>query len=169
MFPMAQCFVIDKENSTNVFDCNQTSLYCFFQLQAPSIDSFQSISKNPESYSRTLAKMLRKWSETNTCFINPQARIDKRLKNLDMLHPDSIKCKGMRFVAKRKNTKENDLACLLRHMRNSIAHGRVFTKEVGGVEYILFDDTVGDTCTARIICTEKELMRWKNIICKAHS
>lgn len=166
---MAQCFVIEKDKAVNVFNCKQTPLYCFFQLQAPSIDSFQSISNNPESYSRTLTKMLKKWNEENACFINPQARINKRLKNLDMLHTESIKCKGMRFVVRRKNPKENNLACLLRHMRNSIAHGRVFTKEVGGVEYILFDDTVGDTCTARIICTEKELIRWKDLICKAHS
>ena len=166
---MAQCFKIDIENSTNLFDCKQTPLFSFFQLRAPSIDSFQSISKNPESYTRTLAKMLKKWNTENICFINPQARINKRLKKLDMLHPDSIRCRGMRIVAKRNNSKENNLTCLLRHMRNSVAHGRVFTKNVGGVEYILFDDTFADTCTARIICTEKELERWKSIILKAHS
>lgn len=159
---MAKKFVLKQRRALDPYSSNYTELFAFYQLKAPTINSFQKGDLPERKYGTVLYKMLKGWESYE--FINPQSRMCKRLNKYNMLNSQSIKCAKMRFIAKRKNTKENDFCCLLRHLRNSIAHGRVFLEKVGGSEYLLFDDTMGDKCSARIIITMRELEKWKSII-----
>ena len=142
-------------------DSDLTSLLGFFQIEAPCISSFQSYKLDESKYCKVLRKMI---SGKAFLFINPQARIDKRLTSFNMCD-GKIKCVGIRGLLKKQNKDENELVCLLRHIRNSVAHGRVFAKSVGGVMYILLDDTRPDgKFSARIIVTKNYLKTWKKII-----
>lgn len=162
---MAECFTISTDCAMNPYECDGdselVSLLGFFQIEAPCISSFKSYKLDQAKYSKVLYKMI---GSKEFLFINPQARTDKRLISFNMCDA-KIKCVGIRGLLKKQNKDENELVCLLRHIRNSVAHGRVFTRAVGGVMYILFDDTRPDGAfSARIVVTKNLLKSWKKII-----
>ena len=157
---MTQYFNANKENAINVFFDKDVELFCFFQLLAPLIDSSQSAGLDSSKQKKIFRKMFARWN--NYEFVNPQVRMNKKLDKYNIGSTDNVKCVGKRFVVKRSNYKEEDLRCFLRHIRNAIAHGRVFKKTVGGIEYILFDDARDGAFSARVICTVADLEKWKN-------
>lgn len=75
------------------------------------------------------------------------------------------------FVCKRKESKkgvsEADCHCLLRHIRNSIAHNNVYIANVGNRKYILFEDyNQKGNISARILLSQTDLTRLKREIMK---
>lgn len=53
----------------------------------------------------------------------------------------------------------------MRHLRNTLAHGRFFVIHGGNHISLLFDDQNGEgNITARIICNQADLKKWKKII-----
>lgn len=79
-----------------------------------------------------------------------------------------LKCK--RYVCKKKKTnkgepQETDLDCFVRHIRNSIAHGRVYCHHSGNAIHIIFEDTnKSGNLSARIICIKADLQHWKSVL-----
>lgn len=79
-----------------------------------------------------------------------------------------LKCK--RFVCKKRKTQNNfihesDLECFLRHIRNSIAHGRVYLLHAGNKIHIVFEDlNKSGKISARIICIKADLEYWKEVL-----
>ena len=68
--------------------------------------------------------------------------------------------------AKRDKTrKESDLECLLKHLRNAIAHGHVYLQHGGTYIRLLFED-INDkgAITARIVCFQTDLKKWRKIL-----
>lgn len=64
---------------------------------------------------------------------------------------------------------ETDYQCILRHMRNSIAHGNVYLSDEGksNRKYILFEDyNRTGTLTARILLAQTHLRNLKQGIMK---
>lgn len=81
-----------------------------------------------------------------------------------------LACK--RFVCKRKKgdkgTRETDLACLLRHLRNSIAHGHVHCCPQSNKIMLLFEDyNERNHLSARIVCYRADLVHWRKILTEA--
>lgn len=97
------------------------------------------------------------------------AQIEKELKQAN-LDGDDICLKCKRFVCKRKQTKngafpETDLDCFLRHIRNSIAHGRVYCLHGGNRVRIVFEDeNSSGNLSARIVCIKADLEHWKKVL-----
>ena len=61
--------------------------------------------------------------------------------------------------------KESDLVCLLRHIRNSIAHGYVSCQKSKQTYYLVFEDHNEEKhMTAKIVCSKDDLAQWKEII-----
>ncbi len=57
-----------------------------------------------------------------------------------------------------KDNVEQEIPCLLRHLRNSIAHGNVFGVLSKNRKYILFDDyNKSGNHTARVLFTQTDL------------
>ncbi len=163
---MAEIFICDCSYAENTFlsDENLRELFGFFQLNSPFISSYQSREVKKSQMEAILQRMLKNWDENSVNFINPTRKIMKVL-NANKLDQSSVQCKGKRFVVQKQNNSEEELVCLLRHIRNSLAHGSVFVKTVGATRYILFEDYKKSNCiSAKIICTQKELERWKKII-----
>ncbi|MCC8107092.1 MAG: hypothetical protein LIO99_14020 [Clostridiales bacterium] len=66
------------------------------------------------------------------------------------------------YVCKRENAKETDYACVLRHLRNAIAHMNVFMVNMGNRKFILFEDfNLRGFPTARLLFTQSDLNKLK--------
>lgn len=76
-----------------------------------------------------------------------------------------MQCNRMTFE-RFKN--EDDLTALLRHIRNSFAHGLIYIKKSGknGAAHLMLEDfdSKKKKCTARIVITFKQLEEWKAIL-----
>lgn len=144
-------------------------LFSYFLHNAPGIESIHSQVIPRELHDVILGRMLQDRHFMHQCFCSSNARIEKKLE-LGYLSGSSpcLKCK--RFVCKRKQTKQNkptetDLDCFLRHIRNAIAHGRVFYSHAGNRVHIVFEDmNKSGKISARIVCIQADLAHWKHIL-----
>ena len=59
---------------------------------------------------------------------------------------------------------ETDLDCILRHIRNSIAHGRVYYRKDRNRIHFVFEDCNKKNLTARIVCIKSDLEFWKKVL-----
>lgn len=70
------------------------------------------------------------------------------------------------FICVRKG-KESDYECVLRHIRNSIAHNNVFYCHAGNRKYVLFEDyNKNKKLTARLLFSQTILTSLKKEITK---
>ncbi|HIT70346.1 MAG TPA: hypothetical protein IAD08_00310 [Candidatus Scatovivens faecipullorum] len=145
-----------------------SSLLAYFLHEAPNIESIHSPIIHKSIHDEIIYKMFenRKFIEKKFCAFN--CKIEEELKKYK-LDGEEI-CLGCeRFLCKyekpRNNIKETDLECLLRHIRNSIAHGRVYYKHCGNRIQIMFEDrNQKNKVTARIVCINADLKHWKYIL-----
>lgn len=166
-------FKVIKENAIVPSICEISDLrtqFAFFQYQAPNISSYVSSNLDREKHEELLCKLLKSWNKENYDFIPPNAKIADALESKG-LKGDIICNYCKRFICKRKKKssktghKETDLECLLRHLRNSLAHGRVFIIHGGNYISILFEDIDSDKkISARIICNRADLKKWRELI-----
>ena len=138
-------------------------LFSFFLHLAPTIDS-KTAATIPED------RLIRNWAEyvaslkcESFVFLAPNCSIEKH--GLSSTSQISRKSKG--FVCKRKDKNEAEHVCLLRHLRNSIAHNNVYLKNAGNRKYLLFEDfNQSKNQSARILLSQSDLKRLKNTIIK---
>ncbi len=102
-------------------------------------------------------------------FCSSNVNIDKELTKAH-LDTNNICLKCKRYVCKKKQNKKNipqetEMDCFLRHIRNAIAHGRVYYYHKGNRVHIVFEDenTTGNI-SARIVCIKSDLIHWKNVL-----
>lgn len=105
-------------------------------------------------------------------FCSPNCKIIKHTDKL-VLSGNNICLKCKRAVCKRNPKKkaesaETDLNCLLRNLRNSIAHGRVYYHHAGNRVLLMFEDITQNSTniSARIVCTRADLEHWKSVLQK---
>ena len=167
-------FNISSENAVVPFECeigDLRQLFSYFHYKAPNVDSLQSPYLRPEFHEVILSEMLKRNDVFRFCAQN--AKIDEELK-IVALNGNSICNRCKRFLCKRMTSrgakrdetrKETDLECLLRHIRNSIAHGHVFIIHNGNYISILLEDQndKGNT-TARIVCCQADLKKWRTVL-----
>lgn len=150
------------------------SLFAYFQYRAPNIDSIHSPLLSVEKHDQVLEKIIqthnRKKGEYK--FYSHNSNSENILKEQG-LWGDYICSNCKRFACKRMSNKakrdlsrrETDLECLLRHMRNSLAHGHVFIHHGGAYITICFEDENSNKSkTARIVCCQSDLIKWKTIL-----
>ncbi len=163
-------FDVSPCNAINPITCeisNLRKLFGFFQYEAPNIPSYISSYIPQKQHNELLKEMLGSWDVENYSFIAQNKNINKYL-SFNYLMDDNLCSRCNRFVCKRSTKngyKETDLECLLRHLRNALAHGRLFVIHGGNYISILFEDrnTTGNI-SARIICYQTDLKKWKNLI-----
>lgn len=106
-------------------------------------------------------------------------KIDNTLKRTDLSEP-SLCPEHPRIVLTRKfsltsdeNEKlsftggnaENELSCLLRHIRNSLAHNNTYFFKTGNM---LLEDRDGNAISARILIGQKTLIDWIELLKQAN-
>lgn len=120
------------------------SLFSYFLHLAPSIDSASSAKISKEKAKIMWNRFIRTWDERELrrkiYSENSSYPEDSTLKEKYNLGDDSVVSRlSKAFVCIRKNDEE-DIECLLRHIRNAIAHGHVYILPKSNRIYILFED-----------------------------
>ena len=153
------------------------SLFAYFQYRAPNIDSIHSpllpVAEHDEVLQQIRATHNTKLGRYVFCEQNAniETEFEKQALNGDKIC-DKCKrfvCKKMTRRAKRDSTrKETELECLLRHIRNSLAHGHVYVNHGGNFISVCFEDENDKhNTTARIVCWQADLTKWKKLLERA--
>ena len=148
-----------------------SKLLSFFLHKAPDISSIHSrrIDNQNNVHDLILVQMLDGRSfKQGIDFCASNCKIEKRLTRIG-LSGDKVCLKCKRGVCKKNPVKDNheesDLDCLLRHLRNSIAHGRFYYNHAGNRIYLMFEDVnPSGNLSARLICLRADLEHWKEIL-----
>lgn len=164
--------ILLRDISIVPFDIEDTKLrplFSYFLYHAPLIESMHSLKIDKLKHSSIMVSMFngRHFEYQNFCSFNQS--IEKNLEK-GALAGESLCLKCKRFVCKKKKpnqvqSNETDLECFLRHLRNSIAHGRVYYHHAGNRVHIIFDDrNEKGKLTARIVCIKADLEHWKRVL-----
>ena len=164
-------FEVTKENAIIPSDCeigDLRKLFSYFQYRAPNIDSLSSPLLEIAAHERVLREITAGKDSFRFCHHN--AVTEDELSKIALNGPSLCSwckrflCKRMTRPAKRDPLRrETDLECLLRHLRNAIAHGHVYILHGGNHISVLFEDTNDQgNITARIICCQADLRKWRN-------
>lgn len=166
-------FVVENDNAVVPGECDigeLRQLFAFFEHRAPNIESVHSHILAESLHEQTLAQMLR--DNRSFVFCAHSVSTESELEKLG-LAGNSLCSRCKRFLCKRSGhdskrvpgQKETDLECLLRHIRNAIAHGHVFIIHGGNYISILFEDlNERKKITARIICCQADLKKWRAVL-----
>ncbi|GHV17316.1 hypothetical protein FACS189425_03300 [Clostridia bacterium] len=152
-------------------DSETLKLLSYFLHLAPNIESEHSRKITRSAMNTALNKITSSFEDSDFQFIRANVQINKELEKVN-IGDNFINLKKCAFVCKYKEDEhrqilETDLACLLRHIRNAIAHSHFHYKHLGNQIFLMFEDH--STCgkkniSSRIILSRAELARWKKIL-----
>jgi len=169
-------FEVDEEHAIAPYECENEELkqlFSYFQHRSPNVDSLKSPYLTPDNHEDVLRQMLKGNEDFHFCRQNSNTEDELRAVALNgvrvCVRCKRFMCKRTTQPAKRDNTRsETDLECLLRHLRNSIAHGHVYVNQGGNYNSILFEDENNKhNITARIVCCQADLRKWRTVLRKA--
>lgn len=149
-------------------DDRLNDLLAYFLYCAPEIESVHTRTIPRDKHEQILSSMMESRNFTKQVFCASNVVIQKELSKISLDGNDiCVKCK--RFVCKcaspKKEIRETNLQCLLRHIRNAIAHGRVYYKKCKNYHYVIFEDVNrSNNITARIVCNKSDLTFWKKVL-----
>ena len=141
-------------------------LFRYYLHRAPTINSVRSVSNN-------LANPEEKWTEYLTSLhigkeqhhIYSSNRITEQQLGYFNLSDDDIVTRNTKGIVCCSYQEEPNINCLLRHLRNSIAHGRVYVRCIGNSSILIFDDyNKVNNQSARIVLTKSDLRQLKSVI-----
>lgn len=142
-------------------------LFSFFLHSAPTIDSRTAMKIDS-------SRLCKNWEDfIESSQLKPDTIYAENYKDLvasceknglDVSTEISRRTKG--FICIRKG-KETDYECVLRHIRNSIAHNNVYYCDAGNRKFVLFEDyNRGGKFTARMLFSQTLLTELKKEITK---
>lgn len=150
---------------TDLEDDELRQLLGYFQYRAPGISSEQSFVIPETNHQAVYDELFQHKQYEAKEFYQSNKTIKRHIAN-NHLVGNSICVKCKRFVCRLDNGDETRLNCLLRHIRNSIAHGRIHLLNDRGY-YLCFEDiNKKGSITARIICNKEDLKSWRKILNK---
>ena len=150
-------------------------LFSFYLHKAPTIESKSSIDLNSSMLDERWTNFKNSISNIKTKFVSYSYTLDdllKRMVDCGLDEESPVNRTTNAFVCKKKNIKkgeapETECECVLRHIRNSIAHGNVYLSSTSNRKYVLFEDyNLNDKLTARILLSQTNLKKLKRIIMK---
>ena len=148
-------------------DIKLTKLFSFFLHTAPTIDSRSSTTISEERLEHNWKNFINTFNSEEYCFLSQQCSIEKYFDKFNLTLAIELKRKTKAFVCKRKDLKETDYTCFLRHIRNAIAHSNVYVVNAGNRKFILFEDfNKSKKQSSRILLSQTDLKRLKDEIMK---
>ena len=144
-------------------------LFAYYLQDAPNIESAHSMKIHRSLHADIFDRMLEGRHFKHQKFCGSNATIENELEK-GFLNGNNICLKCKRFVCKKKKTdkgkeQETDLDCFLRHIRNAIAHGRVYYCHAGNRIHVIFEDkNSSGKLSARIVCIKADLDHWKRVL-----
>ena len=139
----------------------------YFLHRAPNISSAHASKVSFDLQNELFEKMFEGRNFVTKDFCSFNCKIEKKLSNAGM-NSNNICLNCSRLVCKKKKPEkgntESEFNCLLRHLRNSIAHGHFYYLHAGNRIFLVFDDFVNAKQTARIVCLRADLEHWYRIL-----
>lgn len=162
-----------KETTTAPFevdDIKLNKLFSFFLHSAPTIESNLALTIDENRLSNNWNYFVSKFTNGTIKIYSdsyPSEKFIQKFEEYGLSDNSPINRKSKAIVCKRKNSKETDYQCILRHIRNSLAHCNIYLSNIGNRKYILFEDfnTKGNI-TARILVSQTDLTILKKEITK---
>jgi hypothetical protein len=140
-------------------DMKLKSLFSFFLHLAPTISSSSAGDVPKAGLAQAWDSFIReaKIKDESFRFYSSGSIGDKQLARYSLSNSSPVSRQSKRFVCSKKHANECEMRCLLRHLRNSIAHSNVYLLN-NNRKYILFDDfNVKQNCSARILFSQSDL------------
>lgn len=170
-------FEISNENAIVPAEIENKKLhdvFSFFQYRAPDINSKKSPLLERQYHAAVFQKIINNKIKYDFC----DDIVDMPQKYADFALDGTSICSGCkRFICARHSgnsqgnpgQSESDLECLLRHMRNALAHSSIYlAMESKRYNAVLFDDNNSSgKSTARIVCCQADLIKWRTYLLDA--
>ncbi len=166
-----QCEVFDKSKEAirkQLASSNDTSLYeliIFFEYFSPNTSSNLSYVIDAAKSEAILSEMLKKGFALNKNYVFTTDSLDETLLEKYSLNGALIESSCKRFVCNVcPKDKKNNLTSLMRHIRNSIAHGRYAIIRGGNYYKLFFEDVNRNNgVTFRMVTNHSTLKKWKEM------
>ncbi len=151
-----------KQNRISPFEINDLKLkelFSFYLHLAPTIDSGTAITIDDERLSKNWDIFKKTIIRGTFIFLSPNCQIEKYFCKYNLLDSSQVNRKQKSIICKKQNALESEYHCILRHLRNSIAHSNVFLSNAGNRKYILFEDfnPKSKKMSARILFSQTDL------------
>ena len=151
----------------NVDDIRLIKLFSFFLSSAPTIDSQTAAVLDENRLAHNWNNYIQSINQKNRIIISPNTQIEKYLEKYELSGESKISRRQKGFVCKRKDKHETDYQCVLRHIRNAIAHSNIFLSNAGNRKYIYLEDfNQSKNQSAAMLFSQADLMRLKKEIMK---
>lgn len=148
-------------------DAKLTSLFSFFLHSAPTIDSRTAMNIDAERLQNNWQRFLKMSNlKPKIIYAEGYSDLENSCEKNGLGASTEITRRSKGFICIRKG-KESDYECVLRHIRNSIAHNNVFYCNAGNRKYVLLEDyNKNKKLTARILYSQTTLTSLKKEITK---
>ena len=150
-----------------ISDNKMESLFSFFLHIAPTIDSRTAMRIAPERLHDNWQCFLETSKlKPRTIYAEGHSNLVHSCEKNGLGYHIEITRRTKGFICIRKG-KESDYECVLRHIRNSIAHNNVFYCNAGNRKFVLFEDyNKNEKLTARLLMSQTTLTSLKKEITK---
>lgn len=143
-------------------DIKLIKLFSYFLHNAPTINSMNAKSASEDKLISSWNKYINENNINSMKFIAPNTKIENHLSDNQLGGTHVLSRKSKACLCKLKDNKEKNYECILRHIRNSIAHCNVFMINAGNRKYIIFDDyNDSGNQSARILLSQADLTMLK--------
>ena len=161
-------FELSKESVKNHLINNDSKFFdliIYFEYLTPNTSSILSETIDDKLSENILNEILSCGFKQNNNYEFVNTSITEELLSTYSLNGDDIYSSCKRFVCNVSSyDKKNKLSALLRHIRNSIAHGRYYILKSGSYYKFLFEDKYNKKTTFRMCINHSTLRKWKNIL-----
>ena len=142
-------------------------LFSFFLHTAPTIDSASASIIDSVRLQRNWESFISSLSNDCYVFLAPNCTIERFFEKYNLHNEANINRRSKGFICKRKIKTERDYECVLRHLRNAIAHSNVYMNDAGNRKFILFEDfNKTKRQSSIILLSQTDLERLKKEIMK---
>ena len=153
----------------DIEDARLVKLFSFFLHSAPRINSNRAIQIDDARLDRNWNAFIKRFDKSVYKFMeasSPKLVMDY-FQITGISDSSELRRRGSRFVCRKKDKYELESVCLLRHIRNAIAHGNVHLLNAGNRKFVLFEDfNEKGKQTARILFSQTDLQSLKSEILK---
>ena len=142
-----------------------TKLFSFFLHIAPKINSKRAVQIDDTRLNRNWNAFIKLFDNNSYKFMevsSPKSVMDY-FETTNIADSSELRRRGSGFVCRKKDKSEVEVVCLLRHIRNAIAHANIYLLNAGNRKFILFEDyNEKGKQTARILFSQTDLQNLKS-------
>lgn len=121
-------------------DIKLIRLFSFFLHKSPTIDSNTVAMIEVERLERNWERFISEFPKDNYKFLASNCSIERYMERYKLHNGANVNRPSKGFICKYKDNSERDYECVLRHIRNAIAHSNVYMNNAGNRKYLIFED-----------------------------